>query len=60
MHGSGRFLGPGLFSKALVTHGLRPPQKVNLDGNAATEKALRDLKQENPLWRKVEVRFNAT
>jgi transposase-like protein len=46
------------FTKALVTQGLRPPQKVNLDGNAATHRALRELKQENPLWRKVGVRFN--
>jgi transposase-like protein len=44
------------FSKALITHQHRRPRKVNLDGNAASHRALRSLRQENPEWRSVVVR----
>jgi transposase-like protein len=44
------------FSKALKTNQDRRPRKVNLDGNAATYRALRLLRQENPVWRSVVVR----
>jgi transposase-like protein len=45
------------FSKALKTHQpRRRPRKVNLDGNAASHRALRLLRQENPEWRSVVVR----
>src|SRR5271170_6408172 len=46
------------FSKALKTHQLWRPRKVNLDGNAASHRALRVLRQENPQWRSVVVRSN--
>jgi transposase-like protein len=36
------------FCKAVKTHHPRPPQKVNLDGNAASHRALRLLRKENP------------
>jgi len=41
------------FSKALKTHQPRLPRKLNLDGNAASHRALRLLRQENPEWRSV-------
>jgi transposase-like protein len=44
------------FSKALKTQQDRLPRKVNLDGNAATHRALRLLRQENPVWRPVVIR----
>jgi transposase-like protein len=44
------------FCKALKTHQPRRPHKLNLDGNAATHRALRMLMQENPEWRSVEIR----
>jgi transposase-like protein len=44
------------FGKALKTHQPRRPRKLNLDGNAATHRALRMLTQENPEWRSVEIR----
>jgi transposase-like protein len=44
------------FSKALKTQHPRRPRKVNLDGNAATHRALRLLRQEDPEWRSVVVR----
>jgi transposase-like protein len=44
------------FSKALKTHQPWRPRKVNLDGNAATHRALRSLRRENPDWRSVVVR----
>jgi transposase-like protein len=44
------------FSKALKTHQPRRPRKVNLDGNAATHRALRLLGQENTEWRSVLIR----
>jgi transposase-like protein len=45
------------FSKALETHQSRQrPRKVNLDGNAASHRALRLLRQENPEWRSVVIR----
>jgi transposase-like protein len=43
-------------SKALKTH--RVPRKVNLDGNAASHRALRLIRQEYPEWRSVLVRSN--
>jgi transposase-like protein len=42
------------FNKALDHP--RRPRKVNLDGNTATHRALRVLRQENPKWRSVMVR----
>ena len=36
------------FCKAVKTHHPRPPKKVNLDGNAASHRALRLLRKENP------------
>jgi transposase-like protein len=44
------------FNKALKTHQPRRPRKVNLDGNAASHRALRLLRQEKPQWRSVVVR----
>jgi transposase-like protein len=44
------------FTKALKTHEHRRPRKLNLDGNAASHRALRLMRQENPQWRSVEVR----
>jgi transposase-like protein len=44
------------FGKALKTNQNRRPRKVNLDGNAATHRALRLLRQEDPVWRSVAVR----
>lgn len=38
------------FTKALKTHQAKWPEKVNVDGNAATHRALRLLRQENPHW----------
>ena len=38
------------FNKALKTHQPRWPRKLNLDGNAASHRALRLLRQENPRW----------
>lgn len=44
------------FNKALKTHQPRWPRKLNLDGNAASHRALRLLRQENPQWQGVVVR----
>src|SRR6204780_4706598 len=44
------------FNKALKTHEPRRPRKLNLDGNAASHRALRLLREENPEWRSVLVR----
>jgi transposase-like protein len=44
------------FSKALKTHHPVWPRKLNVDGNAASHRALRLLRQENPEWRSVEIR----
>ena len=44
------------FTKALKTHHPRWPTKLNLDGNAASHRALRVLRQENPDWQSVEIR----
>ncbi len=38
------------FTKALETHRTGWPDKLNLDGNAASHRALRLLRQENPAW----------
>jgi transposase-like protein len=39
------------FTKALKTHEPWRPRKLNLDGNAASHRALRLMRQENPEWR---------
>jgi transposase-like protein len=52
----GEYSARDFFTKALKTHHPRWPTKVNLDGNAASHRALRVLRQENPSWRPVEVR----
>jgi transposase-like protein len=44
------------FCKALKTHHPRWPTKLNLDGNAASHRALRLLQHESPHWRLVEIR----
>ena len=44
------------FCKAVKTHHPRPPQKVNLDGNAASHRALRLLRKENPNLKGVVIR----
>jgi transposase-like protein len=44
------------FCKALKTHHPIWPRKLNIDGNAASHRALRLLRQENPEWRSVEIR----
>src|SRR5580692_5765444 len=44
------------FCKAVKTHHPRPPQKVNLDGNAASHQALRLLRKENPNLQGVVIR----
>jgi transposase-like protein len=44
------------FTKALKTHYPRWPTKLNLDGNAASHRALFVLRQENPDWQSVEIR----
>jgi transposase-like protein len=44
------------FGRALKTNQNRRPRKVNIDGNAATHRALRLLRQENSVWRPVIVR----
>jgi hypothetical protein len=40
----------------LKTHHPRWPTKLNLDGNAASHRALCVLRQENPIWQSVEIR----
>jgi transposase-like protein len=44
------------FRRAVDTHRPRWPRKVNLDGNAATHRALRLLGQEDSRWQSVLVR----
>jgi transposase-like protein len=44
------------FTKALKTHHPRWPTKLNLDGNTASHRALRVLRQENRQWQYVEIR----
>jgi transposase-like protein len=44
------------FTKAIKTHHPRWPTKLNLDGNAASHRALFVLRQENPDWQSVEIR----
>jgi transposase-like protein len=44
------------FTKAQKTHHPRWPTKLNLDGNAASHRALRVLRQENREWQSVEIR----
>jgi transposase-like protein len=52
----GELAARAFFGRALKTNQNRRPRKVNLDGNAATHRALRLLRQENPVWRHVVVR----
>jgi transposase-like protein len=44
------------FRKAVDRQGAVWPSKINLDGNAASHRALRILRQEDPRWRSVTVR----
>ena len=44
------------FRKAVASNGSRLPRKINLDGNAASHRALRLLAREDPGWRSVVVR----
>jgi transposase-like protein len=44
------------FCKALKTHHPRQPRKLNLDGNAASHRALRLLRKENPELQSVVIR----
>src|SRR5258708_11663203 len=44
------------FTKAQKTHHPRWPAKLNLDGNAASHRALRVLRQENREWQSVDIR----
>jgi transposase-like protein len=44
------------FTKALKTHHPWWPTKLNLDGNAASHRALCVLRQENPDWQSVKIR----
>jgi transposase-like protein len=44
------------FCKALQTNQPHRPLKVNLDGNAASHRALRLLRREHPVWQHVVVR----
>jgi transposase-like protein len=44
------------FRKAVATNRFQWPTKVNLDGNAASHRALRLLGNEDPKWKSVEVR----
>jgi transposase-like protein len=44
------------FKKALASNQAQLPRKVNIDGNAATHRALRLLREENPEWQSVAVR----
>jgi transposase-like protein len=44
------------FCKAFETHQHRRPLKLNLDGNAASHRALRLLRQENPEWQSIAIR----
>ena len=44
------------FTKALETHHPRWPRRVNLDGNAASHRALRLLRRENSRWQHVLIR----
>jgi transposase-like protein len=44
------------FAKALKTHAPRRPRNLNLDGNAASHRALRLMRQENPEWQRVVIR----
>lgn len=44
------------FRKAVVTHSTAWPCKVNLDGNAASHRAMRLLSEEDPRWQSVIVR----
>ncbi|TLY77165.1 MAG: DDE-type integrase/transposase/recombinase [Gammaproteobacteria bacterium] len=39
------------FRKAVASNGSRLPRKINLDGNAASHRALRLLAREDPGWR---------
>ena len=44
------------FRKAITSHPNRTPRKVTLDGHVPSHRALRLLRRESPVWRRVEVR----
>jgi transposase-like protein len=44
------------FRKAFASHPNRPPQRVPLDGHWPSHRALRLLRREHPVWRRVHVR----
>jgi transposase-like protein len=44
------------FRMAIATNRWQWPRKVNLDGNAASHRALRELANEDPKWKSVVVR----
>lgn len=52
----GEYSARDFFAKALKTHHPRWPTKLNVDGNAASHRALRVLRQDNPDWQSVEIR----
>jgi transposase-like protein len=47
--------GQAFFRKAIAINRSRWPRKVNLDGNAASHRALRLLGDEDPRWKPVSV-----
>jgi transposase-like protein len=50
------FAARAFFCRSLKTHDHRWPWKLNLDGSAASHRALRLLRQEDPNWQSVEIR----
>ena len=42
--------------RRVKTHEPRRPRKLNIDGNAASHRALRLMRQENPAWKRVLIR----
>ena len=44
------------FRKAIASHANRTPRKVTLDGHVPSHRALRLLRRESPVWRRVEIR----
>ena len=44
------------FRKALNSHPMQGPRKITLDGHVPSHRALRLLRRESPVWRRVEVR----
>lgn len=50
------FAARAFFERALATHHPKWPRKLNLDGNAATHRALRLMRKEDPRWQAVRIR----